>query len=343
MHDLLSRRSLRGRPLIHSPGTALVFTTLLSLVTACHDPAAPPVANLNTLPPDANLESATSIDTLDFTLSTSGTQGMIAFASKRSGNYDIYVLDVATGRTHRLTRDKGEDNAPAWSPDGQKIAFSGTRDVNVDIYVMSAAGGEPTRLTTSGDWDDEPAWSPDGTKIAYSSGSGLGGGDVWVRNADGTGAPLNLTNNAAYDASPAWSPDGTKIAFASTRGPTVGTSDSDIWVMNADGTGATRVTLGGGQFPAWSPDGTKIAFSSVRDGNWEIYVVNADGTNAPMNLTNTPDSGELWPRWSSDGTRITFSSSQNGKSDIYVMNADGSGVTRAARSSGSDQSPSWRP
>jgi Tol biopolymer transport system component len=345
MHDLLSRRSMRGCRLIHSPATALVLPALLSLVTGCQDPAAPTPANLNALPPAANLEAASSLDTLDLALATPSTQGMIAFASDRSGNYDIYLLDVGTGRTHRLTRDKGGDNAPAWSPDGQKIAFSGTRDGNTDIYVMSAAGGDPTRLTTTGDWDDEPAWSPDGAKIAYSSGSGLGGGDVWVRNADGTGSPVNLTNNGAFDASPTWSPDGTKIAFVSTRGPTVGTSDFDIWVMNANGSGATRLTLGGGQFPAWSPNGQQIAFTTFRDGNWEIYVVNADGTGSPVNLTNTPDTGELSPRWSSDGSKITFSARafDGRSSDIYVMNADGSGVAQVARSSGSDQKPAWRP
>ena len=80
--------------------------------------------------------------------------------------------------------------------------------------------------------------------------------------------------------------------------------------------------------PAWSPDGTRIAFTSYRDGNHEIYVMDADGRNV-IRLTN--NSG--WsPAWSPDGARIAFVSLGEGIFDfgIYVMNADGSGgVTRS--------------
>jgi len=78
--------------------------------------------------------------------------------------------------------------------------------------------------------------------------------------------------------------------------------------------------------PSWSPDGTKIAFCSTKDGNAEIYVMNADGTGA-IRLTNNP-AWEDSPSWSPDGTRIAFDSSRDGNTEIYVMNADGTGQTR---------------
>ena len=90
-------------------------------------------------------------------------------------------------------------------------------------------------------------------------------------------------------------------------------------------------------FPSWSPDGTQIAFQSSRDGNWEIYVMDADGKNL-RRLTNYDDS-DVSPSWSPDGTQITFSSHRDGNWNIYVMDADGSNLRRLTRG----VSPSWSP
>ena len=71
-----------------------------------------------------------------------------------------------------------------------------------------------------------------------------------------------------------------------------------------------------------TPRGGLIAFTSERNGNAEIYVMNADGSD-PQRLTHDP-AYDGWPSWSPDGSQIAFSSSRNGKPDIYVMDADGS-------------------
>ena len=90
-------------------------------------------------------------------------------------------------------------------------------------------------------------------------------------------------------------------------------------------------------------DGTKIAFSSERDGNREIYVMNADGSNQTR-LTNYPGRDSS-PALSPDGTKIAFTSDRDGNQEIFVMNADGSGQTRLTDSSGIAQTgnPSWSP
>ena len=94
--------------------------------------------------------------------------------------------------------------------------------------------------------------------------------------------------------------------------------------------------------PSWSPDGSQIAFDSDRDGNWEIYVMDADGSN-PTNLTNNAADDQR-PAWSPDGSKIAFHSNRDGNLDeIYVMDADGSNPIRLTNNTDNDHCPSWSP
>jgi TolB protein len=95
------------------------------------------------------------------------------------------------------------------------------------------------------------------------------------------------------------------------------------------------------QTPAWSPDGRKLAFVSRRDGNSEIYVINADGSEQE-NLTQHP-ARDSHPSWSRDGRKLAFVSRRDGNSEIYVMNADGSGLRNVTRTPSNDLRPAWSP
>jgi hypothetical protein len=87
--------------------------------------------------------------------------------------------------------------------------------------------------------------------------------------------------------------------------------------------------------------GTQITFDSDRDGNFEIYVMDADGSN-PVNLTNSSDNAE-WPSWSPDGTKIAFQSDRDGNNEVYVMDADGSNPVNLTNHSDFDGLPVWSP
>jgi len=95
------------------------------------------------------------------------------------------------------------------------------------------------------------------------------------------------------------------------------------------------------QAPSWSRDGRTIVFVSWRDGNSEVYTVDADGSE-PRNLTQQP-AKDLRPTWSPDGRRIAFMSQRDGNSEVYVMNADGSGKRNLTRDRASDDYPTWSP
>src|SRR5437588_1699407 len=87
----------------------------------------------------------------------------------------------------------------------------------------------------------------------------------------------------------------------------------------------------------------KIVYETNRDGNWELYLCNADGSNS-VNLTNTEDVDELYPKPSPDGTKICFCADE-GKGDakvrnIYYMNSDGSGRVKVAANG---REPCWSP
>ncbi|HWM24962.1 MAG TPA: hypothetical protein VNP98_09055 [Chthoniobacterales bacterium] len=114
--------------------------------------------------------------------------------------------------------------------------------------------------------------------------------------------------------------------------------------MEQDGSNPTRLTNNPAvdSNAAWSPDGTKIAFESRRDGNAEIYVMDANGSN-PIRLTNNP-TGDFFPAWSPDGTKITFTSFREGTFQVWVMNANGSNPTPLTGSfKTNDFAPDWSP
>jgi WD40 repeat protein/HYR domain-containing protein len=157
--------------------------------------------------------------------------------------------------------------------------------------------------------------------------------DIFVVGADGTGR-TRLTSH--FDFEPSFSADGRQIAFS--RWVAGERNLANIFVMAADGSGLTE--LEGPAFdaePSWSPDGRQIAFVSMRDGNNEIYVMNADGS-AQTRLTNDP-APDATPSWSPDGRQIAFARG----GDIYVMAPDGSGVTRVTDHPAFDGEPTWSP
>ncbi|MCH8274254.1 MAG: PD40 domain-containing protein [Armatimonadetes bacterium] len=101
------------------------------------------------------------------------------------------------------------------------------------------------------------------------------------------------------------------------------------------GDGGTKVDSS----PAFSPDGPKIAFASTRDANWEIYIMNADGSGQ-TNLTNNVAYDDV-PAFSPDGSMIAFTSYRDGNREIYIMNANGSGQTNLTSNAAEDDKPSF--
>jgi TolB protein len=223
---------------------------------------------------------------------------------------------------------------------GSKIAFTRTEvaipgledNSEAEIWVMNGDGTDPKRLTHNDTYDLGAAWSPDDHTVAFYS-FGVNGGVPHVfliPAAGGDQTPLTEIPSRF----PSWSASG-KIAFD---------NGGDIFVINANGTGLEQLTNTPAVRnirPDWSPDGRQIAFVSRRDGNDEIYEMNADGSD-PTRLTTNPFSDNA-PAWSPDGRKIVFQSNRDGNVEIYAMNADGTDQTRLTNYPGRDQDPDWSP
>ncbi|HEX8458063.1 MAG TPA: Calx-beta domain-containing protein [Pyrinomonadaceae bacterium] len=245
-----------------------------------------------------------------------------AYTAVRDNATDVFVSKVDGSGEVNLTKSTGGGASPAWSPDGTQIAYV-SRSA---LCVMNADGSNRKTLV-----DDSvvrgihgPKWSPDGALIMFEGGlfQNPPTNKAYLISPDGSN--LTRTNGVYFD--PAWSPDGTRIVYR--------TSDelnADIGVANFDGTpGSIRFGTGNRVIdsqPAWQPligSEGRIVFTSERDGNAEIYVMDADGSNQ-RNLTNNP-AIDATPVWSPDGTRVAFTSNRSGRSNIYVMDADGRNV-----------------
>jgi TolB protein len=220
---------------------------------------------------------------------------------------------------------------------------------DTDVYVMNADGSERRNLSRAPGPDRAHVWSPDGRKIAFLSRRD-GKQEIYTVNADGSGL-RNLTRSPEHDFAPAWSPDGRKIVFTRSR-DYYQRANVELYVMNADGSGQRRLTHTRGGLDgnpvwsggaAWSPDGRMLAFTTKRDGSWEVYVMNADGSGQ-RSLTRNP-ARDFFYTWLPDG-RIVFFSDRDGAPYryVFVMNADGSGLRNLTREWGLNiWGPVWSP
>ncbi|MFH1336882.1 MAG: dockerin type I domain-containing protein, partial [Candidatus Zixiibacteriota bacterium] len=266
----------------------------------------------------SGLERLTNNSAQDVCPAFSYDGSKIAFASNVDGNYEIYIMNYDGSDLQQLTNTPGNEMDPDWSPDGARMVYSvfNTWD-NGDIFMMNADGSNQHQLVNDPADDMMPVWSPDGDEIMFSA-KRDGNYEIYVMDTTGNNQQ-RLTYSSLDEVRPRWSPDGTKIAYAVVDHSSM---TGQIHLMHADGSGDTVLTdqAGLNEAPCWSPDGARIVFHSTRDGNYEIYQMNADG-NDQRRLTDHP-AEDGWPSW---GRRcILGDANSDGNMDvsdvIYLIN-----------------------
>ena len=251
----------------------------------------------------------------------------IVFASGRTGDGDIYQVDLGSGEVLRvlgteapegtvrydparnrlvyhlfrgdsamlmsdgrpLFEDPNGDVAPQWSPRGT-VAYVAEDSEGTDLFVADSINARPRRLTRDADVERYPSWSPDGQTLIYAKRK-----DSWdlYRLDVTTGEETRVTFIEGYVGHPAWSPDGTMIAFDRMYG-----EQTDIAILDLATGDITRATdrPGNDLIPAWSGDGRRIAFGGAsEDGNWDLWLLDL-ATNDIVRLTEdpAPDGGPIF-------------------------------------------------
>ncbi|NJD60165.1 MAG: hypothetical protein FIA98_12290, partial [Anaerolineae bacterium] len=200
----------------------------------------------------------------DITPAISPDGQTVAFASSRSGYWDIYLLSLNSGNITRLTDTLAYDAAPAWSPDNQWVVYETYLNDNLEIEIQSVVRSQDTiRLTENPAADFSPAWSPGGRQIAFVSSQG-GENDIWLADLDQGEEQrfLNISSNPnSADAHPVWSPDGKSIAWVGEQDGIHSLFLQDLSLPGDPSTLPTAtkpINLGSGDWPTWSPDGETI-------------------------------------------------------------------------------------
>jgi serine/threonine-protein kinase len=236
--------------------------------------------------------------------------GTIAYPVFNGTTYDLYFGQV-DGSGTRLFRQQASQ--PAFNPDGSRIAFHSWNLGSWGLINSDISAANEILITTFVE-DQLPTWSADGGEIIYLS-----------RREGDRKSRLIRVGSFQQRANGAVIGEG--------EYPTIGPDNRLIfkgWGNSGTGIRATSLQFDNLQVltqlevdtaPAPSPDGERIAFMSQRDGNWEIYMVNSDGSNL-QRLTDDPGQDGL-PAWSPDGEAIAFVSSRGGAWGVWAMTPEG--------------------
>jgi TolB protein len=236
----------------------------------------------------------------------------VLYQSKRSGMWQLYVLDLASNVSRPIT-DAGNNNLADWSPDEQRIAFVSDRDGNEEIYVTDRHGKGARRLTRNAGRDLHPYWSPDGATLLYNSEREGGSFDVYAIDV-ATGREKRITSTPQNETCARYAPDGRRIVLLRNS-----EAADDVWIL--DGAGehdVTRTPAVRDGWPMFGADGW-VYFASMEPGPFSIYRVRADGSGRERLTTPAADEEDARPFISTDGKRLIFNRKRGTTIDIMEL------------------------
>lgn len=172
----------------------------------------------------------------------------IALSLQQGGNANLYMIDIGSRTTTRLTSTGAIDTSPSFSPDGTQMVFESDRGGSQQLYVMPLGGGEGKRISFGQGSYSQPSWSPRGDLIAFTR-QGGGGFAIGVMRPDGSGE--RILTEGFHNEAPNWAPNGQYIMFFRDPG---GQSGGKLYMV--DITGRVEVPVPTPAFasdPSWSP------------------------------------------------------------------------------------------
>lgn len=270
-------------------------------------------------------------------------QGSIAFPAWNQGTqqYDIHVSQVdGTGRQLLLTGAR----QPAFSPDGGWLAANGERHLEENLLVLRADGSERVEVSEHAE-DGLPTWSPDGLGLAFSSTQhGDRQSRIYVIDAvplDGRKEPGRVLRAGTYDISgayPTWTDDG-QVVYKGCDYSASPAVCGLLKIPTGSGSNSPTALTANPADTAPAAFNGKVAFMSNREGNWDIYVVNDDGSGL-IQLTRG-SANEGLPAWAPNGRALAYVSDQGGRWAVWAMATDGSDPRQLFEIEGGGLADDW--
>jgi Tol biopolymer transport system component len=232
----------------------------------------------------------------------------IAFASDRTGNYEIWICNNNGKNPKKLTSFNGSvPGSPNWSPDEQQIAFDCFEDEAIYIYTLDVKGGDPQRITKGMSDDAIPRWSVDGKWIYFRS-DRSGVRQIWKIPKNG-GEAIQVTQNGGFAAFE--SPDGQWLYFS--KPDTTG-----IWKIPVEGGAEILVTAHSVHQRNWILKGEDIYYLSDTDSSFNVECFNLSTGNSEK-ITERMEEHDLYLDVSPDRRWILYTQQDQGESDIMLM------------------------
>ena len=172
----------------------------------------------------------------------------VIMSLQQGGNSNLFVMDLRSKSTTRLTDTPAIDTSPSYAPDGVRICFESDRGGKPQIYVMPATGGSAQRISFGEGSYSTPVWSPRGDYIAFTK-QGGGQFSIGIMKPDGSGE--RILTSGFHNEGPTFAPNGRVLMFFRDPGGNAGPS---LFTVDISGRNEQRVpTPGFASDPAWSP------------------------------------------------------------------------------------------
>lgn len=224
------------------------------------------------------------------------------------GQRDLYVVNVSSGKSTRLTSDKAVDWNPQWSPDGSSLYFASDRGGSMNLWRMkfdSGRGivtGNPESAMLPAIYVSHFAFSRDGRQIMYvsdSSSETIERAEIDPVTFTLRGSTTSVTQGLMSINRYELSPDGKELAY-STAG-----AREDLFTITTDGATLRQLTddVDKDRAPSWSPDGKKLVWYSNRTGTYEMWTMNRDGSDMRAMTSGTKKS-RWFPQYSPNGRYV---------------------------------------